>query len=106
MTHRELQFFLLLVMSSAGGCLLPEVPGLDDVDYMDLGREGLLYREGEGHHVIPPSRSAHAMPTIYVHFIFTSRLLLDNLLDIITLVNSVTNYSTTTHTTNDHMTST
>ena len=106
MTHRELQFFLLLVMSSAGGCLLPEVPGLDDVDHMDLGGESLLYREGEGHQVIPPSRSAHVMPTIYMHFIFTSRLLLDDLLDIIALVNSVTNYSTTTHTINDHMTST
>lgn len=46
MTHRKLQFFLLLVVSSAGGCLLPEVPRLDDVDHMDLGREGLLYREG------------------------------------------------------------
>jgi len=105
MTHRKLQFFLLLVVSSAGGCLLPEVPRLDDVDHMDLGRECLLHREGEGHHVIPPSRSAHAMPTIYMHFIFTSRLL-DDLLDIIALVNSVTNYNTTTYTTNDHMTST
>ena len=42
MTHRELKLLLLLVVSSAGGCLLPEVSGLDDIDHMDLGREGLL----------------------------------------------------------------
>ena len=56
MTHRELKLLLLLVVSSAGGCLLPEVSGLDDIDHMDLGRKGLLYvwRGGEGHHAIPP----------------------------------------------------